>query len=51
MYYNKLQLVKQVIEKHRAYQVPHAPVLYRCSLAAGYGDKWLCAPTEQLRKG
>jgi hypothetical protein len=26
-------------------------VLYRCTFAAEYSDKWLCAPTEQLRKG
>jgi len=26
-------------------------VLCRCSFAAGYSDKWLCAPTEQLCKG
>jgi len=26
-------------------------VPYRCTFAAGYSDKWLCAPKEQLRKG
>jgi hypothetical protein len=43
-------LVKRVIEKHRAYGIPHGLVLYRCTFAAGYSDKWLCAPAEQLRK-
>jgi hypothetical protein len=44
-------LVEQVIEKHIAYEIPYAPGVYRCTFVAGYGDKWLCAPSEQLRKG